>query len=87
MDIKDINEWNSAYGLSKTLLKNFVVGIIVLLILSNVFLVRALMKANEKRINRVEQINNELKKERRKSDSLNMEMWKQFYLIKTRMDK
>ena len=83
MNIKDINEWNSAYGLSKTLLRNFVVGILSLSILSNVFFVRALIK----RIDKVEHINKELKKERKRSDSLNREMWKQFYLTKTRMDK
>jgi len=87
LDVKDINEWNNAYGLNKTLLKNFVVGILSLSILSNIFLVRAVMKSNEKRIKRVEQINKEMKKERERADSLNREMWKQFYLIKTRIDK
>ena len=87
MNIKDINNWNNAYGLSKTLLKNFVIGIVVLLIMSNVFLVRALIKSNEKRISKIEQINEELKKERGRADSLNRQMWKQYYLIKTRSER
>lgn len=89
MSVQEIEKWNSAYGLSKTLLRNLVVGIIVLLCSSNVWLAIALKRSNaeiqavqEARVSDIKEFNTRLQHEKDMQDSLNQVYLQNFYKVK-----
>lgn len=83
MSLNELEEWNSAYGLSKTLLRNLVVGIIVMLCISIVWLTFALKKSQDARVRDVKEFNARLQHEKDVQDSLNRDFWQRYYQIKS----
>lgn len=93
MSVTEIENWNTAYGLSKGLLRNLVVGIITMLCMAVVALSLALKKANEKisqvqnqRVMDIKEFNNRLQHEKDIQDSLNMTYIQNYYRIKAAKD-
>lgn len=89
MGIQDINDWNGAYGLGKVLLRNLVVGIILMLCGAVVWLTMALVKSNKaiqqvqnERIEDFKEYNTRLLREKEVRDSLQRVYIENYYKLK-----
>lgn len=91
MSVQEIKDWNSAYGLSKTLLRNLVVGVIVMQFMGNAALSISLKRSNDKvsalqdqRVQDIKEFNARLQHEKDIQDSLNRDYLKSYFELKSK---
>ena len=90
MSVQEIEKWNSAYGLSKTLLRNLVVGGYMLLISiilfqqhTNQLLIKENQETNAARVSDIKNFNDKLQRKQDINDSLNRVFFENYYNVKT----
>lgn len=67
----ELEGWNTAYGLSKVLLRNMVVGMMILLVILIGYFIHRLTECSTNRVNDMKEFNHRLQKEKETQDSIN----------------
>jgi hypothetical protein len=90
MGVNEIEKWNSAYGLSKVLLRNLVVGGYMLLIAIILFQqhtvqlqAKQIQEINAARVSDIKNFNDKLQRKQDINDSLNRVFFENYYNVKT----
>jgi|GEM_PF-4938216 len=90
MSVQEIEKWNSAYGLSKVLLRNLVVGgymVLIAIILFQQHTIQAQAKENRETnaawVSDIKSFNEKLQRKQDISDSLNHVFFENYYNVKT----
>jgi len=81
--IQDIKDWNTAYGLKPSKLKNLVWGIIVMLSATCGWLVREVIHLSDLRVSDAKESYQKLYDERVKQDSINNMFRIKYYELKS----
>lgn len=84
--INELKEWNSIYGISKTLSRNLIVGMLSVSLASNVWLLYRVAHCNDERIKDAKETSIRIQREKDVQDSLNMVFFTKYYQLKEKVN-